>query len=235
MEIEEAVADKGYYSTDTLELGRLASIRTYIPEPKRKGNGKRNWESVPEEKRRAVLNNRRRTQGVREASDCNWRVKGWTEFRSYLWNGRCAAKLVVQLRRFRTLPDCSRGTQPGPGHVQAVQHGHCERPTGRGRPCLCCVACLVSHQSPLTSRKRVWVASCLRHRLLGDGRLTPRPRSKFTPISTGCQDRTKNKFRVSAADVRHAASQQTFPSLTVERRLVSAREGLLQLAQPPKA
>src|SRR5271168_2583979 len=42
--IEEAVADKGYHATDTLELADALSIRTYIPEPKRKGNGQRNWQ-----------------------------------------------------------------------------------------------------------------------------------------------------------------------------------------------
>ena len=96
VEIEEAVADKGYYSTDTLELADSLSIRTYIPEPKRKGNGKRNWESVPEEKRRAVLNNRRRTQG-REASDCNvCGVKGWNGVSLISAERAVAAKLVVQ-------------------------------------------------------------------------------------------------------------------------------------------
>jgi len=65
VEIEEAVADKGYHATDTLELAAWAGIRTYIPEPKRKGNGKRNWKDVAEEKRRAVLSNRRRTRGAR--------------------------------------------------------------------------------------------------------------------------------------------------------------------------
>ena len=59
-EIEEAVADKGYHATDTLELADSLNLRTYIPEPKRKG--KRNWQDVPEEKRRAVVNNRRRTR-----------------------------------------------------------------------------------------------------------------------------------------------------------------------------
>ena len=65
VEIKEAVADKGYHATDTLELADSLGIRTYIPEPKRKGNGKRNWQDVPEEKRQAVLNNRRRTRGER--------------------------------------------------------------------------------------------------------------------------------------------------------------------------
>jgi transposase len=65
VEIEEAVGDKGYHATDTLELADALGIRSYIPEPKRKGNGERNWQGVPEEKRRAVLNNRRRTRGAR--------------------------------------------------------------------------------------------------------------------------------------------------------------------------
>src|SRR5580704_223221 len=63
--IEEAVADKGYHATDTLELADSLRIRTYIPEPKRKGNGQRNWQGVAEEKRQAVLNNRRRTRAAR--------------------------------------------------------------------------------------------------------------------------------------------------------------------------
>jgi transposase len=65
VEIEEAVADKGYHATDTLELADSVGIRTYVPEPKRKGKGKRNWRGVSAEKRRAVLDNRRRTRAVR--------------------------------------------------------------------------------------------------------------------------------------------------------------------------
>jgi transposase len=60
VEIKEAVADKGYHATDTIELADALGIRTYIPEKKVKG--KRNWRDVPEEKRRAVLNNRRRVR-----------------------------------------------------------------------------------------------------------------------------------------------------------------------------
>ena len=63
VEIEEAAADKGYHATDTLELADWLGIRTYIPEPNRQG--KRNWQGVPEEKRLAVINNRRRTRGAR--------------------------------------------------------------------------------------------------------------------------------------------------------------------------
>ncbi len=63
VEIEEAVADKGYHATDTIELGESLCVRTYIPE--RKIKEKRNWRDVPEEKRRAVLSNRRRVRGGR--------------------------------------------------------------------------------------------------------------------------------------------------------------------------
>jgi len=63
VEIEEAVADKGYHATDTIELAESLGVRTYIPE--RKIKGKRNWRDVPDEKRRAVLNNRRRVRGAR--------------------------------------------------------------------------------------------------------------------------------------------------------------------------
>ena len=62
-EIKEAVADKGYHASDTIELAESLNVRTYIPE--RKIKGKRNWQDVPEEKRRAVLNNRRRVRGAR--------------------------------------------------------------------------------------------------------------------------------------------------------------------------
>ena len=65
VEIEEAVADKGYHATDTLELADSLGIRSYIPERKQKGNSKRNWQGVAEEHRRAVLGNRRRTRGAR--------------------------------------------------------------------------------------------------------------------------------------------------------------------------
>jgi transposase len=63
VEIAETVADKGYHATDTLELADALGLRSYVPERKSKGN--RNWSGVPEEKRRAVINNRRRTRGAR--------------------------------------------------------------------------------------------------------------------------------------------------------------------------
>jgi hypothetical protein len=65
VKIEEAVADKGYHATDTIELAEAVGVRTYIPERKIKGKGKRKWRDVPEEKRRAFVNNRRRVRGAR--------------------------------------------------------------------------------------------------------------------------------------------------------------------------
>jgi len=62
-EIEEAVADKGYHATATLELADWLNIRTYIPERKQKG--KRKWKNVSEAARRAFVNNRRRTRRSR--------------------------------------------------------------------------------------------------------------------------------------------------------------------------
>ena len=73
--IEEAPADKGYHATDTLELADSLNIRTYIPEPKRKG--KRNWRDVPEEKRRAVINNRRRIRGAKSKRLQRLRSERW--------------------------------------------------------------------------------------------------------------------------------------------------------------
>jgi transposase len=62
-EIEEAIADKGYHATATLELADSLNIRTYIPE--RKPKGKRKWKNVSADARRAFINNRRRTRGAR--------------------------------------------------------------------------------------------------------------------------------------------------------------------------
>jgi transposase len=62
--IEEAVADKGYYKNETLsELEFTEGLRTYIAEPKFKD--RRNWKNKPEEYCQAVTNNRRRVKGNR--------------------------------------------------------------------------------------------------------------------------------------------------------------------------
>lgn len=62
--IQEAVADKGYYKNETLsELEFTEGLRTYIAEPKFKN--RRNWKNKPAEQRQAVTNNRRRIKGNR--------------------------------------------------------------------------------------------------------------------------------------------------------------------------
>ena len=60
--IEEAVADKGYHSAETLADCAEAQTRTYIPE--RKGK-RRTWTDKPEGQREAVYANRRRCKGAR--------------------------------------------------------------------------------------------------------------------------------------------------------------------------
>jgi transposase len=60
VEIEEVAADKGYHAARTLELADALSLRAYIPEPKRKHKSR--WTDKPEEYRKAVVNNRRRTR-----------------------------------------------------------------------------------------------------------------------------------------------------------------------------
>jgi transposase len=63
-EIREAVADKGYSANETLaELEFTEGLRTYIVEPQHAH--RRNWKNKPDEERRAVTNNRRRTRGQR--------------------------------------------------------------------------------------------------------------------------------------------------------------------------
>jgi transposase len=62
--IEEVVADKGYYTTQTLtDLEFTEGLRTYVALPKQKH--RRQWKNRPEEQRQAVTNNRRRVKGNR--------------------------------------------------------------------------------------------------------------------------------------------------------------------------
>lgn len=56
--IEEVVADKGDQAADTLELCDAFNLRTYIPEPKRKGQ--RDWSKLTDAQQRVVLENRER-------------------------------------------------------------------------------------------------------------------------------------------------------------------------------
>lgn len=62
-EIEDAVADKGYHSTDALTWCQSFGIRTYIPE--RESRWGRRWTDKSEEEKQAVYNNRRRVRGKR--------------------------------------------------------------------------------------------------------------------------------------------------------------------------
>jgi len=61
---EEAVADKGYYKTETLSgLEFSQGYRTYIAEPR--FQGRRSWRNRSEEDQKAAYNNRRRQKGNR--------------------------------------------------------------------------------------------------------------------------------------------------------------------------
>jgi len=62
IDVEEAVADKGYHKSETLAECADWGWRTYIPEPKRK---KRTWADKPESWRAATAANRRRVKGAR--------------------------------------------------------------------------------------------------------------------------------------------------------------------------
>ena len=63
-EIKEVIADKGYHAAETLtSFAEQSSIRTYIPEPRRRGKSK--WKRKPPGQRSAVYRNRRRTRSPR--------------------------------------------------------------------------------------------------------------------------------------------------------------------------
>ena len=58
--IDEVAADKGYHAAATLEMAEFYSLRTYIPEPKRKHESR--WTDKPADFQRCVYNNRRRVR-----------------------------------------------------------------------------------------------------------------------------------------------------------------------------
>jgi transposase len=62
-EIKDAVADKGYHSTDNLVWCEGFGIRSYIPE--RESRWRRKWRDKPEAHKHAVYGNRRRVKGDR--------------------------------------------------------------------------------------------------------------------------------------------------------------------------
>ena len=61
--VEEAVGDKGYHKTESLEWLAEAGVRTYIPEKKERG--RRRWNNWTEKQNRVYRANRRRVRGVR--------------------------------------------------------------------------------------------------------------------------------------------------------------------------
>ena len=65
-EVQEAVADKGYHSTETVTWCQSFGIRTYIPE--RESRHGRRWADRSPEERSAVYGNRRRVRGKRGKS-----------------------------------------------------------------------------------------------------------------------------------------------------------------------
>jgi len=146
VEIEEAAADKATMP-QTPWNWPTGCTSARISGAKAEGN--RNWRGVPEEKRRAVVNNRRRTRGAR--SKRLQRLRSELVERNFAHmcdTGRCPAELVVWDREgAKALPACRRGPQPGPDHAQGLRNGHAEGLAGRGRPCFFCLFCLASRSS----------------------------------------------------------------------------------------
>ena len=62
-QIKDAVADKGYHSTDNMAWCQEVGIRSYIPE--RESRWRRKWIGKPSEDKHAVYGNRRRVKGAR--------------------------------------------------------------------------------------------------------------------------------------------------------------------------
>jgi transposase len=66
VEVQEAVADKGYHSNEVLEtFAEETPYRTYIPEPKLPEGRTHTWTDKPETQRAAAYANRRRSRGER--------------------------------------------------------------------------------------------------------------------------------------------------------------------------
>jgi hypothetical protein len=121
-------------------------------EPKRKG--KRNWQAMLEEKRRAVINNRRRTRGAR--SKRLQRLRSERVERSFAHvcdtGGARRSWLALWDREDSgAFPDCCRGPQPGLDHAQGVWNWDAEELADGRRPYFVCLFCLASHfLSPTT-------------------------------------------------------------------------------------
>ena len=162
VEIEEAVADKGYHATDTLELAESLGIRTYIPERKIKGEAelaRRAGGETSGGPQQPTSRAGRAEQAVAASAERT----GGTEFRSYVRHRRCSAKLAAWHRESsKALPDCRGGPESGLGDAQAVRNRHAEGLAGRGRPCrdLCCLRGLHIHESVPSLVSRSDVTSC---------------------------------------------------------------------------
>lgn len=66
VEVQDAVADKGYHAAATLDaLDQNTTYRTYIPEPQLPAGQRHTWTDKPPGQREAVYANRRRARGAR--------------------------------------------------------------------------------------------------------------------------------------------------------------------------
>ena len=143
-EIEEAVADKGYHATDTLELADSLNLRTYIPEPKRKGEtqlAKRAGGEAASGHQQSPP----RASGKEQTVAASPQRTGGAQFRARVRQRGRATKLAARDRKgAKALSDCDDGPEPGLAHAQAVCAGHSEGLAGRRRPCVACLSCLVS-------------------------------------------------------------------------------------------
>ena len=151
VEIKEAVADKGYHATDTIELAESLDLRTYIPE--RKPKGKRNWRDVPEEKRRAVLNNRRRVRRAKSKRLQRQRSERVERSFAHICETGGARRSwlhgLEKVQKRYSIAAMARNL--GLLTAQGVRNRHAARPPGRGRPCVPCAACVDSHSGSAAS------------------------------------------------------------------------------------
>ena len=167
VEIEEAVADKGYHATDTIELAESLNIRTYIPERKAEGA---NGTGATCRKRNVGPCS---TIGVacvaRRASGCNvCGANGWNGASptsatpaargAVGFTGWRKCKSVTRLRRWRGTWACSCARCSESARRAA------SRPPAALRPlcCLCgftfivcCVVCIRLNRSPASLNSRM--------------------------------------------------------------------------------
>ena len=122
VEIEEAVADKGYHATDTIELADSLNIRTSFPNGSRRANG-------------TCATCRRRSAEpcstiggacvAQRASGCNVSgANGWNGALPISVTPAARAQLALRVGEgAKALLDCGDGAEPGVAHVQGVRIG----------------------------------------------------------------------------------------------------------------